>query len=66
MSEITAEMLGDEVKNKPQRVAVVNFDMEFGTMVRFLVKLAIAAIPAAIILAIMAAVLAAVFRGMHL
>lgn len=59
MSEVTAEA-GEE--KKPQRVVVTNLDMEFGTMVWFLVKLAIAAIPAAIILAVLVAILAAIFR----
>jgi hypothetical protein len=36
--------------NTEQRVIVVDVNMKFGTMVVFLVKLAIASIPAAIIL----------------
>ena len=56
----------EETENAlPMRVTVVNMDMHFGTMVWFMVKLAIAAIPAAIILVILAALLAGVFRGMR-
>lgn len=51
----------------PQRVVVVDVRMPFGSMVGFMVKWAIAAIPAIIILiflgAIAAAVLAGIFAG---
>ena len=46
----------ETVNAAPMRVTVVNMDMHFGTMVLFMVKLAIAAIPAAIILAIIGAI----------
>ena len=50
-----------------QRVVVVDVNMKFGTMVTFLVKLAIAAIPATLILAIYGMiiflVLGAIFGG---
>jgi hypothetical protein len=50
-----------------QRVVVVDVNMKFGSMVVFLVKLAIAAIPAAIILTLIGAVIAlvigAIFSG---
>lgn len=45
-------------------VVVVDFDMSFGNMVRFLVKLAIAAIPAAIIIGVIWAVIAVILLGM--
>lgn len=47
----------------PQRVAVVNLDMEFGTMVWFLVKLALAAIPAAAIIGAIAYATLILIRG---
>jgi hypothetical protein len=47
-----------------QRVVVVDVNMRFGTMVVFLVKLAIAAIPAAIILTLIGAAIVLVFSGM--
>ena len=43
------------------RVVVVDVNMKFGSMVGFLVKLAIAFIPAAIILAIIGFLVAAAF-----
>jgi hypothetical protein len=47
----------EETENAvPMRVTVVNMDMHFGTMVLFMVKLAIAAIPAAIILGVIGAI----------
>ena len=54
--------------NTEQRVIVVDVNMKFGTMVVFLVKLAIASIPAAIILIALGTaasiVLAGLFGGM--
>ncbi len=47
-----------------QKVVVVDVNMKFGSMVFFLVKLAIAFIPAAIILTIIGAVIVAVLGGM--
>ena len=51
-----------------QRVVVVDVNMKFGTMVVFLVKLAIASIPAAIILIVLGTfaslVLGGLFGGM--
>ena len=47
-----------------QRVVVVDVNMKFGTMVLFLVKLAIASIPAAIILIAIGAVASAVLGGL--
>ncbi|MEJ5365417.1 MAG: hypothetical protein WHS86_09970 [Desulfosoma sp.] len=44
-----------------QRVVVVDVDMKFGTMVLFLVKLAIASIPAAIILFVVGLLVAMMF-----
>ncbi|MGH8688236.1 MAG: hypothetical protein ACREVQ_11090 [Burkholderiales bacterium] len=46
-----------------QRVVVVDVNMKFGTMVMFLVKLAIAAIPAAIILFVLGALASALMGG---
>jgi len=44
-------------------VTIVDVKMPFGSMVVFMVKAAIAAIPAVIILAIIFAVLGAIFQG---
>ena len=44
-----------------QKVEVVNFDMEFGSMVSFMVKWAIASIPAMIILFLVGTFLVSVF-----
>lgn len=49
--------------SEEQRVVVVDVNMKFGTMVAFLVKLAIAAIPAAIILFVIGAAVAMLFGG---
>ena len=45
-------------------VNVSNIDMEFGTMVTFMVKAAIAAIPAAIILVVLGVVLFGILGGL--
>lgn len=50
-------------KKHNQEVTVVDIKMPFLSMVIFLVKLAIAAIPAMIILSIIFAILGAVFGG---
>lgn len=47
--------------NEEQRVVVVDVKMRFGSMVIFLVKLAIASIPAAMILVALGYIFAAVF-----
>ena len=47
-----------------QRVVVVDVNMKFGTMVVFLVKLAIAFIPAAIILVVVGFIVALLFGGL--
>lgn len=53
--------------NDPQPVIVTNIQMSFGSMVVFMVKWVIAAIPAMIILAVIGfvatAVLAGIFKG---
>lgn len=46
-----------------QKVVVTDIDMKFGTMVWFLVKLAIASIPAALILLIFGVILALIVGG---
>ena len=46
-----------------QRVVVVDVNMKFGTMVVFLVKLAIAFIPAAIILSVVGFIVGMLFVG---
>lgn len=50
---------------KPERtrVVVTDFDMPFGSMVGFMVKSAIAAIPALLILTVMGLVFGAMFAG---
>lgn len=63
MNQVTADMLRDEIQDKPQRVIVTNLDMEFGTMVWFLVKLTVAAIPAAIILTVIVLILGGIAGG---
>jgi hypothetical protein len=47
-----------------QRVVVVDVNMKFGTMVLFLVKLAIASIPAAVILIVIGAIASALLGGL--
>jgi hypothetical protein len=47
-----------------QRVVVVDVNMKFGTMVVFLVKLAIASIPAAIILIVLGTAASLVLGGL--
>jgi hypothetical protein len=49
--------------NPRTEVVVVNVNMPFWSMVRFMVKWAIAAIPALIILAVIGALLSALFSG---
>jgi hypothetical protein len=50
--------------DQEQRVVVVDVNMKFGTMVWFLVKLAVASIPAAIILAFLGAAIAVLANGL--
>jgi hypothetical protein len=50
----------EEQNVKPARVVVTDFDMEFFSMVGFMVKFVIACIPAAIILAMLGVFLAVV------
>jgi hypothetical protein len=52
------------VSSGPARVIVVDFDMTFGSMVLFMVKWTLAAIPAMIILFFLFAVVSAIFGGM--
>jgi ABC-type dipeptide/oligopeptide/nickel transport system permease component len=47
----------------PARVTVVDVDMPFGSMVTFIVKWTLAAIPAMLLLAFVAMILAVVFGG---
>ncbi len=54
--------LGEGMENQSE-VTIVDVKMPFGSMVVFMVKAAIAAIPAVIILAIIFALLGAVFSG---
>jgi hypothetical protein len=49
--------------NPRTEVVVVNVNMPFWSMVRFMVKWAIAAIPALVILAVIGALLSALFTG---
>ena len=58
-------MSDSESRNaQPQRVIVTDFDMSFGNMITFMVKLAIAAIPAALILAMLGFFVFAVLGGL--
>lgn len=58
-----------EVTPRAQPVVITDFEMPFWSLVIFLVKLAVAAIPAIVILAVMGAILTAVlggiFGGLH-
>lgn len=59
MSEVQAEYQQSQTKEyvPPQKVAVVDFQVPFNSMVWFMVKGAVAAIPALIIIAVIASVL---------
>jgi hypothetical protein len=46
-----------------QKVIVVDFNMTFGSMVIFMIKWVLAAIPALIILSILAAIFGGIIRG---
>ena len=65
----TVRVLNDEsipvstTKEEPLHVVVTDFEMPFTSMVFFMVKWAIAAIPAAIILALLWAITSALFLG---
>ena len=48
----------------PAHVTVVDIQMPFGSMVTFMIKWALAAIPAILILAILGAVVGGVFAGL--
>jgi hypothetical protein len=52
-------------QSEPQRVVVTDIDMSIGTMCRFMVKWAIAAVPASIILALIWLVVAFVGLGIY-
>ncbi len=54
----------EAVPRPPERVAVVDFQMPFGSMVVFMVKWVIAAIPALLILGIVAAIFWGVFLAL--
>ena len=51
--------------DESQRVVITDIDMTIGTMCRFMVKWAIAAIPASIILAVIWLIVAAVCLGLY-
>ncbi len=53
-----------QTSSPAQRVTVTDIDMPFGSMVVFMLKWALAAIPAVLILAFLGAVLSAVVAGM--
>jgi hypothetical protein len=57
--------MSDEKKIR-QEVIVSDFDIPFGSMVKLLVKLALAAIPAMIILAMVGGILFAVLSAMFM
>ena len=48
---------------EPSKVIVTEFQIKFGSMVVFMIKLAIASIPATIILVIIFAILVGMFKG---
>lgn len=54
---------GETKPSETQRVAIEDVHMEFGSMVVFMIKWAIAVIPAAIILVIIGAVISGIFMG---
>ncbi len=47
-----------------QRVVVTDFDMPFGSMVKLMVKWAVASIPAAIILVILGTIAFGIIKGL--
>lgn len=64
MSEIvTKEMMGNQ-EEKPGKVVIVDVHMPFMSMVTFMVKWAIAAIPAILILFVIGALLSGVVAGL--
>lgn len=58
------KFVSEEKTQSPQPIVVTDIHMPFWSMVIFLVKLAIAAIPAILILAVLGAVLSGVFAGL--
>lgn len=56
-------MPASQIHTKAQRVSVTDIDIPFGSMVGFMVKWALAAIPALIIIIIIGTVLISLFAG---
>lgn len=52
----------DSITRQRQEVTVTDINMPFGSMVRFLVKLTLAAIPAAVVVTIFSAILLFLLR----
>ena len=51
---------GPQLQQPPMRVVVTDVDMKFGTMIVFMIKWAIAAIPATLILSLIGGVIMAI------
>ena len=58
--------LSDNLNSATNKVIVEDINMPFGSMVMFMIKLALASIPAFIILGIIGILLVAIFSGMGL
>lgn len=56
--------MADDPKPVAQRVVVTDFDMPFSSMVGFMVKWAMAAIPALIVLGTLSAIVIALLAGL--
>lgn len=64
MSDVKNGIRGvDERSRSPSKVTVVDFDMRFSSMVVFMIKAALAAIPAGIILAMIFVIASSVFKA---
>jgi len=55
--------VSDPIESRPARVVVVDFDMPMGSMVKLMVKWAIASIPAVIVLLFVAGLVAGLLGG---
>jgi uncharacterized membrane protein YvbJ len=60
---VTGENRTQNATATTSRVIITDFEMPFGSMVRFLVKLALASIPAMLILFLILGIISAIFGG---
>lgn len=63
-SIVDAAKAAEPTPRRAERVIVADFDMPFGSMVAFMIKWALAAIPALIVLAVLAAVAMGLLGGL--